>query len=110
MALEVLYTTKSGVDAYYHKITRLDMEYFPIKKVNMSVSIYKDQTASSNGNAPLEVVDHYFQEIEPEAGVDVDTFTGKFDSATLDVVNQNPQERGYVYLKTLPEYAGALDV
>ena len=83
MALQISYTTKAGVTCDYHKISKIDVEYYPLKKVNMSVAIYKDASAASAGNAPLEVKDYHFQEAEPEAGVDTDTFTGRFQTCQL---------------------------
>jgi len=100
MALELSYENAQGVTGNYWKIKSLRFDYSH-PEVFLDVELFVSAAARSAGKQPVEVRKYQW--------IDTD-FTGWFDSATLDVVNQNPQERAYVKLKTLPEFSGAVDV
>ena len=84
----------------YHRVTslHLDIEH---KIAEWSVNTYKDSQARADGKVPVNVKTFMLTD------TDYDTY---FAPSVLDVVDQNPQERVYVYLKTLDEYDGASDV
>lgn len=93
MALQKTVTTDQGVDANYHRVSdvKLYLEDDTFPRVVLEVALFKDSSARSGGSKKLKN-----QEYEI-TGAD---FTTYFAPAALDVVNQNPQERAYTWLKT----------
>lgn len=100
MALQLSFENNQGVTGNYWRIRNLKFDYYH-PEIFADVELFVDAAAKASGKQPIEVRKYQW--------IDAD-FTGWFDSATLDVVNQNPQERAYVKLKTLPEFSGAVDV
>jgi len=104
MALQLSHTAASGVSGDYWRICDLNINY-DREECHCKLALFKDAAASAAGNTPLEVHQYDW------SGAD---FTGSFDSATLDVVSQNPQERAYEKLKasvTVPaDFSTASDV
>lgn len=107
MALQLNYTNDQDFTGNYWRISHFNINYKP-NLVECRVSLFKDAAAAAAGKAPMLENNYVWQEDDGEGGPD--EFTGWFDSATLDVVSQNPQERAYVKLKTLTEFTGAIDV
>jgi len=103
VALELSYDDEFGNTnaSAYHRITSLLMYLLDGSRVKIEVSTFKDVAASGDGNRKLRTL------VYGVDGTDYDTY---FAPAVLDVVDQNPQERAYVYLKTLDEWDGASDV
>lgn len=90
MALQKTVTNDAGVSADYHRIEDLRFNYDD-SVVRFNVEEYLDATARSGGKVPLNTTEY-----EVSGG----DFTTYFAPAVLDVVNQNPQERAYEWLKT----------
>jgi len=94
MALQKTVTSGQGVSADYHRIS--DIKFYlsddSNPRVFIELALYKDAAARSGGSSPLENTQNIVE------GAD---YTSYFAPAVLDVVNQNPLERAYVYLKTL---------
>lgn len=88
-----------GITDAYHKI--LSVRYFNGMRASVYVGIYNSKADRDTGKG-VHKTENYIVE-----GTD---FTTYLDVAAIDVVNQNVVERSYVYLKTLPEYSGAIDV
>lgn len=99
MSLQKTHTSSSGHDGNYWKITSLSIARGDCDAMNVLLSLFKDSTAAGDGSTPLEVQEYSWNSDDTDD--EVDEYTGSFDVATLDVVNQNPQERVYVKLKTL---------
>ena len=102
MALQMSFDDDFGSThaSAYHRISSLTLLPDP-KIASMEMEIYVDAAARAAAKTPL-LKRHYVIE-----GNDFDTY---FAPAVLDVVDQNPQERAYEFLKTLDEYDGASDV
>ena len=61
-----------------------------VKRCNLIVAIYHSEAAREDAQAPIEMKTEYIFDVAP--------------ASTLDLFDQ-----GYAYLKTLPEFAGAVD-
>jgi hypothetical protein len=90
MALQKSVTSQQGVSADYHRIQLVSL-YLDDSRVLIELSLYKDAAARAGGSRPLET---------KEYSVSGSDFTTYFAPEVLDVVNQNPQERAYEWLKT----------
>ena len=90
MALEKTVTSRQGVSANYHRIDRLRIDADQ-SVLHFDVELYKDSSARSGGDEPLQM-----SEYEVSGG----DFSTYFAPSVLDVVDQNPQERAYEWLKT----------
>lgn len=95
MALQKTYTTPSGVDGNYWRITKASLEKGDFSAMNVIICLFKDSVTAGDGSSELMIQEYSWNTESP------DEFTGSFDAATLDVVSQNPQERIYAKLKTL---------
>ena len=104
MALQLAVENEQGVSGNYWKIDTVKFNFSPIDSVVIKVNQFLDAAASAALKTPLKTLEYSLTTETP------DDFTGVFDAATLDTVSYNPQERAYVYLKTLPEFSGATDV
>lgn len=105
MALQLSKENSQGHTGNYWKITALKLEYIG-EVAEVQVDLFKDSAAASANKDPMERLE-YTWTTDDEG---TDNWTGTFDAATLDTLNQNPQERAYVKLKTLSEFTGAVDV
>jgi len=94
MAIQKTVTSSQGISADYHRVT--DINFYlnddANKRVVVEVALFKDAAARSGGNKPLDKTEYEV------LGAD---YTNYFSSTVLDVADQNPFERAYVYLKTL---------
>jgi len=90
MALQKSVTSAQGVSANYYRLDNININADQTT-VRFDVQLFLDAAARSSGKSPLE----YHEYI-----VDGGDFTTYFATAVLDVVNQNPQERAYEWLKT----------
>ena len=61
-----------------------------VKRCNLIVAIYHSEAARESAQPPIEMKHEYIFDVAP--------------ASTLDLFDQ-----GYAYLKTLPEFAGAVD-
>jgi len=84
----------------YHRIIALALNSKD-KIASLAVEAYKDAAARAADKAAFSRRQYAI------SGDDYDTY---FAPSVLDVVDQNPLERAYVFLKTLAEYDGASDV
>jgi hypothetical protein len=102
MALQQSYLDDFGSThaTAYFRITGLTLDVVN-KIASWSIGIYVDATARADNKAILKSWHYTLTESDYDAW---------FAPAVLNVENQNPQERAYVYLKTLDEYDGASDV
>lgn len=102
MALQLSYTDDADhTDASaYHKIANLQCDYVN-ESASFSVCIYKDQTARQSNKRPVTA--KMYTVVNP-------AFDNNFGFENLDLEDMNQVKAAYVYLKTLPEYAGAIDV
>lgn len=91
MALQKTHTNDQGVSANYWRIESV-LFYLDSPRVSLQLELYLDSAARSGGKSPLQ---------STEYNVEGGDYTTYFAPAVLDVVNQNPQERAYEYLKTL---------
>lgn len=101
MALQQAYEdTSTGVscpDGYY----RVDAVCVRTKPADAQVlvGVYKDAQARQDGKTPVAVREYI---------ASGDAYSTHFALAVLD--GANPVKQAYGYLKTLPAFAGALDV
>jgi hypothetical protein len=93
MALQKTHTSPSGADGNYWRIMQINIEH-NAETVYCNLCLFKDSTASDNDKNPLDNIDFEW---------DQTVFDSHFDAGALDVVNQNPQERAYEYIKTLTD-------
>jgi len=102
MALQKSYEDEFGTthSTAYGRITQLHINY-ESSVASITVGIYKDSTARADNKTPLNKSAYTL------SGTDFDTY---FLDTVLDTENYNPQERAYVYLKTLDDWSGASDV
>ena len=102
MALQLAYDDDFGNSnaSANHRITALLM-YVGDSRVKFTITTFKDAAASTAGNKEVRHLTY---------NVAGDDFTTYFAPAVLDVVDQNPQERAYEYLKTQDVWDGASDV
>ena len=102
MALQLSYDDEFGHTnaSAYHRITSLYL-YVEGGRMKLGISTFKDAAASAAGSRALRALTY---------GIEGDEFDTYFAPAVLDVVDQNPQERAYEYLKTLEDWSGASDV
>lgn len=107
MALKKTHTdNQDHVDSdAYHRLSRLDLDYEK-GEGTLVVQIYKDEAARDADKSPAGVESYRLLDDGPGSGV----FTDAFGPAAQDVLDVNPQEAGYEYLKNLPAYSGAVDV
>lgn len=84
----------------YHRIERILLTYSR-SRGEILLLTYKDATARTDGKSPTDVNAYVVT-----SGI----FTDTFGATAQDVLNINPQQAGYDYLKTLPAYSGAVDV
>lgn len=103
MALEKQMELSSGLllKNSYHRITNLTLDYVN-KTFRFIVSIYINQQTRLDGKSNL-MSNHYTEN-------DSSVFDQWFRIDALNHANQNPVERGYNYLKSLPDYENATDV
>lgn len=90
MALQKTTTTDQGFDADYHRVDSLRI-WVKDERIVFDLQTYKDAAARTGGSSPVQVREYEL------SGPD---FTTWFAASVLDVVNQNPQERAYEWLKT----------
>lgn len=90
MALQKSVTNDQGITAEYWRIESV-LFYLDSSRVSLQLELYLDAAARGAGKKPLESTEYNI------TGGDYTTY---FSSTALDVVNQNPQERAYVWLKT----------
>ena len=102
MALQLSFDDQFGSThaSAYHRILMLHMDV-DVRIAEWVVGIYKDAAARADGKMVLTKRAYALR------GDDFDTYLAP---DVLDIEDQNPQERLYVYLKTLDEYDGASDV
>lgn len=93
MALQKTHTSPSGTDGNYWKILQVEVDY-PAQRVKCNLCLYKDSTAAGDGKEAIDNISFEW---------DSTVYDSHFDAAALDVVSQNPQERAYVYIKTLTD-------
>lgn len=93
MALQNTVTTNQGVSADYHRVEQIKFYISDdnAPRVVIELGLYLDAAARSGGSVPIQNTEYVVE------GAD---FTTYFAPAALDVVNQNPQERAYAWLKT----------
>ena len=101
MALQISFDDQFGSThaSAYFRILGVDVRNAD-SFASIYVATYVDAAARTDDKAPLQK--------KPHQVVD-DIFTTYFAVEALDVVDQNPIERGYEYLKTLDEFDGAGD-
>ena len=103
MALQKSIELSSGIvlDNSYHRLTSINLDY--VNKVfQLVVSIYANQQTRLDGKNL--VFTNYFNNNSREV------FDEYFSIEVLNQTGQNPIERGYAFLKLLPDYESSVDV
>ena len=106
MALQITYTDKYGglhAEAYI-RITQIKLDYAESVAV-LTVCTYKDKAARDSNKEHFVLIHQMVINSDTEPN-----FTDNFATSILDVVNSNPLQSAYIYLKTLAEYSSAIDV
>jgi len=93
MALKLAKPTPYGNDMEYHKIALLRI--FDTLGGSVDIDVYYNQQARLDGKKPYERISFVLP---------ADTFSG------AELTANNPKQIAYNYLKTLPEFVGAIDV
>lgn len=73
----------------------------------IQVDIYKSKTYYENATPPYPIRTKSFHCRNEGVKTDFDDY---FCCTVLNILNKNPISQSYLWLKTLPEYAGAEDV
>jgi hypothetical protein len=103
MALKLAHedpTGRENTDAY-HRIIACVHDY-ALSRFLIMVHIYKDQAARNANKVNVNARQFSIDQAAPE-------FATFFGTTALDALNMNPCKAAYLYLKTLPEYDGAID-
>lgn len=103
MALQLSYTNDRTGDIYpeaYHRVDELSL--VNKQSATILVNVYGDALRKASGKLPVDIRRTYIL-VSPD-------FDLYFATAVLDRPRSNPIKKSYEYLKTLPDYAGALDV
>ena len=96
MALQKTYTTSQGITGNYWRIDRISLDRADLHACNVTLCLYTDAaTAAMSGSTPIHQ-ETYFWNDDPSN----DTYTGVFDSATLDASNKNAKQQAYAQIKT----------
>ncbi len=101
MALQLLYEKTDTGDTYpeaYYRLTQVNINN-GAAGAELVIAIFRDMTARDEGKHSVAVF---------TIGIVGDEYTQYFSPIPLSSVN--PFAQGYTYMKTLPEYEGALDV
>ena len=86
----------TGINIEYHKICESSIHIDPITKGGRAkVNVYKDAASRLANKNPVS---------NKQYTIPANTFS------TLDLETQDARDLVYTYLKTLPEYQGALDL
>lgn len=80
------------------------------KRADINVGVFLDAAARSAGKAPVEQRSYRVVNSVDADGVEHNDYDNLFDVGTLDGASSNPFGQAYAHIKTLDEYAGALDV
>lgn len=109
MALQVNYTAKFLVDfpEAYVRVLKVDIDLVQTK-ASIEYWIYPSAAIrAEDGNATIA-------RVMPEAIINIEEgnrpFTDYFGTEAQSAEGMNPIAGAYAYLKTLPEFAGAIDV
>ncbi len=97
MALQLNKEMSTGVTGDYWKVTKVILE--GEDECLVTVKLFKDSAARLASKLPLETLEYSFKDSENPCLI-----------VEMDEANQNPFFLVYEKLKTLPEFAGALDV
>lgn len=90
MALQINYETAKGVVGNYHRITHIVMAKNNGNFIaDIKLETFVNQTARNNGKNSLEIRKYFMEDVDPDEPL---------------------YEQAYTYLKTLPEFDGAIDV
>jgi len=102
MALELSHEAPTGIThaSAYHRITRMNNNRYA-EEMRITVSIYATEQTRIDGKRRVDRKRYLIETTD---------YTTYFSSATLDVVDQNPVERAYEFLKAQAEYTGASNV
>ena len=100
MALEKVKSTVYGVDGNYWKVIEVTINLMQPYAL-IKVALFKDQATRQSGAQPLEIKAY-------DINSDLEVFPLLADE--LEAQGVNVYQAIYAYLKTLPEFAGALDV
>jgi type IV secretory pathway VirB6-like protein len=103
VALQKPIELSSGIilENSYHKITSINLDYVS-KVFQLVVGIFANQQTRLSGKN--FVLTNYF------SNNDKDVFDEYFSIEVLNQTGQNPIERGYAFLKLLPDYESSVDV
>lgn len=102
MALQQDVTITGGIDVptAYHRIVIVNINV-ELQNADIFVKIYKDQTSRQNGIDPVTSKTYH---------IDGTNFTTYLTSDDCNPLDRNHVYQTYEYLKTLPDYVGAIDV
>ncbi len=103
MALQKPMELSTGIvlDNSYHRLTSVILDYIN-KNFQLVVSIFVNQQMREEGKN--QILTNYYTNSDRE------TFDEYFSIESLNQSGQNPVERGYVYLKSLPDYQDGVDI
>lgn len=101
MALVMAVSFPTGIElpSVYHRVTRADLDY-EYKMAYMTIKLFKDEQARNDGKYNISESVH---------AIYSDQFDVYFDSELLSGEGKTVIGSCYEYLKTLPEFAGAID-
>jgi len=103
MALQKQVELSSGIvlEEAYHRLVSVQLDYVS-KVFQLVINIYVNESLRREGKNCI--LTNYFN------NEDRNVFDQFFSVEALNISEQNPIERGYEYLKTLPDYEEAVNV
>jgi hypothetical protein len=107
MALQKDYETKEGYTANYWRITAVHLTAKNIAD-SFKIALYKDKTSRDAGK-DIILLKHYTFPITDQETNEV-LHNSPFTLEAMDTADSNAYKIAYNWLKTQPEFSGALDV
>lgn len=108
MALQKDYETKEGYIANYWRITAVHLTA-QNKADSFTLLVYKDKDSRDANKSPIGTAKHYTFPVYDENTAEI-IMPSPFIFSQMDKTGINPYTIAYDWLKTLPEFSGALDV
>lgn len=110
MAIQLPFSSDSGDDypEAYARIEEVNLHYGE-KRGRLTIAYYKTRAAANNGKRPIGSRAFDFQK-EAQAELNIPAFDYLFGVAMFAASKTDPLKLGYIWLKTLPEFSGGLDV
>lgn len=109
MAIQIVFDDQNTIfSTAYARIIMVPNNYLA-EEGPLVVQLYKSEAASKNKKPPVGSREYYIKkEAQPELGLPA--FADFFGKKAFSDEKTDPLKQGYKLLKTLPEYAGGIDL